>query len=66
MVTNRAKAEGLICQACILKETSNFYSYYFEPHVQSKRTRVGWNDDSGESSIKLTLSVFNQLGCAAG
>ena len=50
----------------ISKEISNFYSYYFEPHVQSRRTRVSWKNDGDESSIKLTLSVFNQPGHAAG
>ena len=65
-VENRAKVEGLIYQVYILKETSNFCSYYFEPHVQSRRTRVGRNDDGGESSIEPTLLVFNQSGRAIG
>ena len=49
-----------------LEGDSNFSSYYFDPHVQSKRTRVGGNDNGGESSIEPTLSVFNQLGHATG
>ena len=58
-VKNRAQVEGSICPVYILKEISNFYSYYFEPHVQSKRTRIGQNDDGDESSIEPTLTVFN-------
>ena len=67
---NKAKVEGSICQTYISKKTSNFcsyyFSYYFESYVQSKRTRVGRNDDSGESLLLLTLSIFKQLSCAAG
>ena len=59
-VKNRVKVEGSICQAYILKEISNFCSYYFGPHVESRKTRIGQNDNGGESSIELTLSVFNQ------
>ena len=58
-VNNKAKVKGWICQAYVSKETSNFYSYYFESHVQFRRTKVGRNDDGGESSIKATLLVFN-------
>ena len=65
-VKNRAQVEGSICEAYISKETSFFCSYYFEPHVRSRRTRVGRNDDGGESSVQHTLSVFNQPGRAAG
>ena len=44
----------------ISKEISNFFSYYFEPRVQSRRTRVSQNDNEGESSMEPTLTVFNQ------
>ena len=65
IIKNRAKVEGSIYQAYISKETSNFSSYYFESHVQSRRTRGGRNNNGGECSIELTLSVFNQLGYSA-
>ena len=65
-VKNRAKVEGSIGQAYISKETSNFCLYYFQPHVQFRRTRVSQNDDGGESSIEPTLSIFNQPGHAIG
>ena len=54
-VKNRAKVEGSICQAYISKETSNFCSYYFELHVQSRRTRVGQNDNGGQYSTNLVM-----------
>ncbi|XP_027368317.1 uncharacterized protein LOC113874279 [Abrus precatorius] len=65
-VKNRAQVEGSICQAYISRETSNFCTYYFEPHVQSRRTRVGRNDDRGESSNEPSLSIFNQPGRVSG
>ena len=37
----KAQVERSICQAYISKEISNFCSYYFESHVQSRKTRVG-------------------------
>ena len=52
-------------QAYISNEISNFCSYYFVPHVQSRRTKVSLNDDGGESTIEPALSVFNQPGHAA-
>ncbi|XP_038680928.1 uncharacterized protein LOC119981859 [Tripterygium wilfordii] len=39
-VKNKARVEGSICEAYIVEETSSFASYYFEPHVSSRRTRV--------------------------
>ena len=65
-VKNRAQVEGSIFKAYISKETSKFYSYYFEPHVQSRRTKVGRNEDGGKSSIQPTLSVFDQPHHASG
>ena len=67
MVKNRAKVEGSICEAYLVQESSYFSSYYFEPDIQSKRTRsrrneVGvWNDQSSH-----TLSIFNQSGRPTG
>jgi len=66
VVKNRARVEGSICEAYLSKETTHFCSYYFEEHVQSSRTRVGRNDDGGESSLEPTLSIFNQPGLLGG
>ena len=55
-VKNKVQVEGSICQIYISKETSNFCFY--------ERARVGRNDDGGESSIKPSLSIFNQPGHA--
>ncbi|XP_025653186.1 uncharacterized protein [Arachis hypogaea] len=65
-VKNRARVEGSICQAYLARETSSYCSYYFEPHVMSKRTRPNRNDDSGVSSSEPTLSIFDQPGIAGG
>ena len=65
IVMNRAKVVISTFQAYYSKETSNFCSYYFEPHVQSRRTRVGRNANGGESSVEPTLSIFNKLGYTA-
>ena len=48
-------------------ETSHFCSYYFEPHVQSMRTKVGRNDFGGQNDTsQKSLSVFNHVGRPAG
>ncbi|XP_020965106.1 uncharacterized protein LOC107614363 isoform X1 [Arachis ipaensis] len=64
-VKNRARVEGSICEAFLAKETSSFVSFYFEPHILSRRTRVGRNDD-GEDTIKASLSIFNRPGRKVG
>ena len=48
MVKNESHVEGSICEAYLSMETSHFGSYYFEPHVQSMRTKVGRNDFGGK------------------
>ena len=65
IVKNRAQVEGSIYHAYISKKTSNFCFYYFEPYMQIQRTRVGRNDNIGESSIEPTLFIFNHPGCDA-
>ncbi|XP_072087304.1 uncharacterized protein [Arachis hypogaea] len=64
-VKNRARVEGSICEAFLAKETSSFVSFYFEPHILSRRTRVGRNDDGGDT-IKASLSIFNRPGRKVG
>ncbi|XP_052116487.1 uncharacterized protein LOC127746636 [Arachis duranensis] len=61
IVKNRARVEGSICEAFLGKETSSFVSFYFEPHILSRQTRVGRNDDGGDT-IKSSLSIFNRHG----
>lgn len=51
----------------MVEETSTFASYYFEPHVHSRRTRVPRNDDEGPSNPNFPrMSIFNQHGRLAG
>ena len=61
MIKNRVKVERSICQAYISKETSYFCSYYFESHVQSRRTRVGRNDDGGEAQSNQPCQSSSNL-----
>ncbi|XP_038713444.1 uncharacterized protein LOC120007316 [Tripterygium wilfordii] len=66
-VKNKARVEGSICEAYIVEETSTFASYYFEPHVSSRRTRVPRNDDWGTSNQEVPIiSIFNQPGHLVG
>lgn len=46
----------------MLEETSLFYSYYFESHVNTRNRRVSRNDDGGESSANPPISIFNYPG----
>lgn len=62
-IKNYAHVEGSIREAYLCQETSHFCSYYFEPHVLSKRNRVGRNDDGGEDeTMQPSLSIFNKPG----
>ena len=68
MVNNKARAEGSICEAYLIQEVGYFASYYFEPDVQSRRTRSKRNEFN-EAFIYQnphTRSVFNQPGQPAG
>ncbi|XP_038687502.1 uncharacterized protein LOC119986883 [Tripterygium wilfordii] len=66
-VKNKSRVEGSICEAYIVEETSTFASYYFEPHVTSRRTRVPRNDEGGTFNPEFpTISIFNQPGRLVG
>ena len=61
MIKNKARVEGSICEAYLCQETAHFCSYYFEPHVQSSRNRIGRNDVVGQDmTCEHTLSIFNK------
>lgn len=67
MIKNKARVEGSICEAYLCQETAHFCSYYFEPHVQSSRNRIGRNDVVGQDMTpEHTLSVFNKPGRSSG
>ncbi|KAL3500268.1 hypothetical protein ACH5RR_039361 [Cinchona calisaya] len=55
-------------KACIeaVEEVTTFASYYFEPHVQSKRQRAGRNDEGPVDPNVPSFSIFNYLGRSAG
>ena len=67
MVKNKSRVEGSICEAYLAQETVHFCSYYFEPDVQSRRTRVGRNEYLGDDEmIEQCGSIFNLSGRPSG
>jgi len=44
MVNNKAHVEGSVCEAYLYMEATYFFSYYFESHVPSMRTRCRRNE----------------------
>ena len=68
-VRNKAKVEGLICNAYLVEEASSFCSYYFEDHVNTKHRNVPRNDDGRvlvEDEYEDKLSIFKHPGRAFG
>nr|GMD63544.1 uncharacterized protein LOC109185082 [Ipomoea batatas] len=65
---NKRYVEGSICDAYLIEETTHFASFYFEDHVQSKRTRIGRNLNDGgiDPNLPTTLSIFNRPGRLMG
>lgn len=61
-VRNKACVEASICEAYLVQEIATFCSYYFEPSVQTKLTRVPRNDDGGDVEHNGQLSVFCHPG----
>ncbi|XP_073117724.1 uncharacterized protein [Elaeis guineensis] len=61
-VRNKAKVEGSISEAYIVEEIFNFCLLYFEPHIQTRRTKVTRNDDGGHIDIQDRLSIFTYSG----
>ena len=49
-----------------MEEISNFCSMYFEPEIQTRRTRPPRNDDGGDSFHSDRLSIFKYPGRAYG
>lgn len=58
--------EGSIYEDYIIEEISNFCSFYFELHIQTKLNRVPRNDDGGDVDRKECLSVFIYPGRPLG
>ncbi|KAM3219562.1 hypothetical protein P3L10_024093 [Capsicum annuum] len=46
-----------------MMESTQLFSYYFEPHVMSRNHNVDHNDDGGVvEDLKGNLSIFSHLG----
>ncbi|XP_042388266.1 uncharacterized protein LOC121980336 isoform X2 [Zingiber officinale] len=65
-IKNKAHVEASIVNAYIVEEVTTFASYYFEPHVQSKRQRPGRNDEGPIDPNLNSFSIFNYLGRSSG
>lgn len=48
-VGNKAQVEGSIVKAILMEEISNFCTYYFEPHVDTKAKGLGLQFDDGDT-----------------
>lgn len=62
-VKNKARVEGSICNAYLVEEASTFFSYYFEPHVQTRHTSIARNEEGETMTTNLgnesVLSICN-------
>lgn len=67
-VKNKARVEGSICNVYLVKEASNFFSYYFESHVQTRHTNMSRNDEgvAGPSGGESILSICKLPSKALG
>ncbi|RDY09534.1 hypothetical protein CR513_06091, partial [Mucuna pruriens] len=66
-VKNKARVEASICEAYLVEETSTFASFYYPDKIETRRTRIPRNVDSGEGSSSTPLiSIFNYPGRLGG
>jgi len=54
--------EASICEAHIVEEISTFISYYFKPHLKTRINHILQNNDGGEVSSSVNLSIFSNAG----
>ncbi|KAH0671632.1 hypothetical protein KY285_025440 [Solanum tuberosum] len=63
MIGNKASVEGSICEAYLMTESTQLFSYYFEPHVMTRNHNVERNDDGGVvEDLEGNLSIFSHPG----
>ena len=62
MVKNKARVEGSIANAYLVREASFFCSHYFEEHFYT-RTRTVPRNDEGDCpvSVSANLSIFQTV-----
>ncbi|RDX89294.1 hypothetical protein CR513_28998, partial [Mucuna pruriens] len=66
-VKNKARVEASICEAYLVEETSTFASFYYLDKIETRRTRIPRNVDSGEgSSSTPPISTSNYPGRPCG
>jgi len=67
MIGNKASVEGSICEAYLMTESTQLFSYYFEPHVMTRNHNVERNDDGGVvEDLEGNLSIFSHPGRLRG
>ncbi|VFQ71137.1 unnamed protein product [Cuscuta campestris] len=67
MVKNKARVEGSIANAYIVREASHFCSHYFEDHVYTRLHSVPRNDEGDvPAAIESNLSIFQSAGRLSG
>jgi len=67
MVKNKARVEGSIANAYLVREASFFCSHYFEEHVYTRSRVVPRNDDGDcQTSNETNLSIFEITGRLQG
>ncbi|XP_060182237.1 uncharacterized protein LOC132611895 [Lycium barbarum] len=63
MIGNKASVEGSICEAYLMKELTQLFSHYFEPHVMTRNHDVHRNDDGDAvEDLEGNLSIFTHPG----
>jgi hypothetical protein len=50
-VKNKAHVEASICEAYIVEEISTFISYYFEPHLRTRRIECFYSNAIGMTQL---------------
>ncbi|VFR01442.1 unnamed protein product [Cuscuta campestris] len=67
MVKNKARVEGSIANAYIVREASHFCSHYFEDYVYTRLHSVPRNDEGDvPAAIESNLSIFQSAGRLSG
>lgn len=62
MVRQKARVEGSICEAYLVKEVSNFCSMYFEEGIDTDLTRPKRHDVPNQPEDPTRLPLFSYPG----
>ena len=68
-VRNKAKVEGSICNAYLVKEASSLCAHYFQPSLYTQHQKVSRNSDGCGFDLEEhpeILSIFKRAGRSLG